>query len=543
MPCMWRYGGIVDAVTKKWIRSKADELAVEKGCYFDEAAGQHCVTFFEKHLRHTTGKWAGKPLKLLDWQRDEIVMPLFGWMNAEGFRRYRLAYIEVAKKNGKSTMCAGLALYLLTADGEEGAQVYCAAADRQQAGIVYRDASKMGRGSPLLHAHLKCTDSVKNIAYPGTGSFLRVISRDHYSAEGLNVHGLVFDELHAQKTRELWDTLRYGGAAREQPLIISITTAGWDRHSICWEQHEYAEKVLEGVVEDEAFFAYIRSAEADADWTDPATWAAANPSLGVTIDEGEMEQACIEAQSSPTKENAFKRYRLNIWTEQLERWLPMEAWDACFEGEDAPEPEGLCYGALDLSSTQDVTAFGLYWPETNQFRVWFWIPGDNAHERELRDRVPYETWAKQGYITTTEGNVVDYRFVRSAVVTLAEEYRPVEIGYDPWNARQIALAMQDEDELPMIEFRQGYQSMNEPCKRLEALVMAGDLRHDGNPVLRWMVSNVTVRQDPAGNIKIDKARSAEKVDGVVVLAMAIGCGLAGNVETESIYETRGLVFV
>jgi phage terminase large subunit-like protein len=528
-------------ITQAWTRSEADRKAVDRGCWFDLDAANHVVTFFEKFLRHSTGRWSGTPFTLQDWQKQDFLMPLFGWKRSDGTRRFRVAYVEIPKKNGKSTLCSGLSLYLLCADGEPGAQVFNAAADRDQAGIVFREAAKMIRSSPALKNRLNIVDSRKTTYHEASGSFLRALSAEAYTAEGLNISGLIFDELHAQKSRDLWDALRYGGASRKQPLLISITTAGWDRNSICWEQHDYAEKVAAGIIEDDAFFGYVRSADIKDDWTVQATWFKANPSLGVTIDLNEFAEACNEAKQQPTKENSFKRYRLNIWTEQAERWMQMDKWDACAGVVDVASLDGQpCYAALDLSSTTDATALVLYFPEQQSVLPFFWIPEENAHQRERRDRVPYLTWAKQGLIEMTPGNVIDYQFIRRRLNDLKTKYNILDVAFDPWNAQQISNQLAEEDGFSMIQFRQGFLSMNEPTKRLETLVLKRELIHGGNPVLRWMASNAAAETDAAGNVKLSKQRSTEKIDGMIALVMAIGRSMASNFAAASVYESEGI---
>jgi phage terminase large subunit-like protein len=511
----------------KHIRCKADKLAVARGCYYDPKAGDRVIEFFRKFLKHSTGEWAGRPFELLPWQADEVIRPLFGWKRADGTRRFRLAYIEIPKKNGKTTLCSGIALYLLVGDGEAASQVFSAACDRIQAGMVFQEARSMVRQSPELAFRLDCVDSTKRIVWKETGSVYRVLSGESRPNEGLNIHGLIFDELHAQPNRELWDALRYGGAARRQPMIVSITTAGYDRHSICWEQHEYASKVADGVIEDDAFFSYIRAAGPDDDWKLPSTWAKANPSMGITVNDVEMASACKEAQESPVKENAFRRYRLNQWTEQDVRWLSLDRWDKCAGRVDVDDLAGReCYIGLDLSTKKDITAavalFPPRSPEEKHVAICrMFIPSEFAQERERRDRVPYVKWANDGHITMTAGDVIDYDAVESALDDWLHKYEVVAIGYDPWNATSMALKLQERG-ANVLEYRQGYASLSEPTKELEKLVLSGRLIHGGHPVLRWMASNVCVESDSAGNIKPSKKKSTERIDGIVALIMALG---------------------
>jgi len=443
-----------------------------------------------------------------------------------------------------STLCAGLSLYLLIADGEIGAEVYSAAADREQAGIVFREAATMVRASRELADHVEVIDSRKRITFQRTGSYLQALSRESGSNEGLNIHGLIFDELHAQKTRDLWDALTYGGAARRQPLAIAITTAGFDRHSICYEQREYALQVLDGRIPDWTFFPYVCAADEGDDWTAPQTWAKANPSLGVTVKEGELAEACAEAQASPLKENSFKRYRLNIWTEQDVRFLQMNEWDACGS---AVDPEALrgrpCYAGLDLASTRDLNAFVLFFPDDgNAVLPYFWIPQDTARERERRDKAPYLTWAKEGLIELTPGNVADYDRIRARVNEIEEQYDIQEIAIDRWNSLQLQTQL-DDDGFTVVPFGQGMVSMSAPTKELERLILARQLAHGGHPVLRWMAGNISVKEDAAGNIKPDKDKSTEKIDGIVALIMAIGRAMVRKEGSDNVYDERGLLSV
>jgi phage terminase large subunit-like protein len=505
-----------------WVRSEADERAVLEGCWFDLAAAERVRTFFTKFLRHSKGQWAGKAFELLDWQWDRIVARLFGWKRADGTRRFRRGYIEVPKKNGKSTLFSVLSLYLLCGDGEAGAEVYSAAVDRDQASIVYNEAANMVEASPALSGRLSVVRSTKRIAFHRTRSFYKALSADVPAKEGLNAHAVLIDELHAQKTRELWDTLRYAGASRRQPLHLSVTTAGFDRLSICWEQHEYARQVLDGTIHDSAFFAFICAAAPEDDWTDPEVWKAANPSFGITLSADQFAEDCKEAQESPAKENSFRRYRLNQWTEQDVRWLSIEKWDAC-DGVPADLDGRTCYGGLDLSSTTDVTALALVFPNENgpfDVLVYFWVPEEGAKRRERRDRVPYGQWIREGFIEATPGEAIDYDRIRNQVKELGERYRIQSIAIDRWNATQLATQLHS-DGFEMVAFGQGFASMNWPTKKLEEVVLSGRLRHGGNPVLRWMAGNVSIETDAADNWKPSKKKSRERIDGIVALIMAL----------------------
>lgn len=534
----------MDEVTRKWVRSAADERAAAEGCWFDEAAGQYVVDFFSEFLRHTLGEWAGRPFDLQPWQRDDVIMPLFGWRRGDGLRRYRRAYIEVPKKNGKSSLCAGLALYMLVGDGEPRAQIYGAAADREQAGIVFQEAASMVAAAAELAARLETVRSTKRIVDHRTGSFYHAISADSYTNEGLNAHAIIFDELHAQRTRDLWDTLRYATASRRQPLTVSITTAGYDRETICWEQHEYARGVAEGTIQDAAFFGYIRGAAEDADWTRPETWATANPSLGVTIRQDDMAEACAEARQSARKENAFRRYRLNQWVGHTEAWLSSESWSRGAEPFDEAMLEGRrCYGGIDLARKRDLAAVVWVFPIGDSYYLAprFFLPRERVEEKERIDHVSYRSWARAGLVTLTDGDVIDYRVVRSRVLEDARRYRVAEIGYDPWNAELLCNQMLgDEDGLATIEVRQTFGSLGPATAEFERLLASGRLRHGGHPVLGWMAGHCVVREDANLNIMPSKRQSRSRIDGIVASIIGLGRALA-DAKPSSVYSSRGLI--
>ena len=534
----------------KWIRATADERAVLDGCTFDLARAEKVRTFFEKFLRHSKSPFAGQPFILLPWQWNDLIGPLFGWIRPDGTRRFRTAFCEIAKKNGKSTLGSGIALYMLMGDGEQGAEVYSAAADREQASIVFREAANMAEASPALMKHLVVTRSTKNITMPTTHSYYRALSAEHGTKEGLNIHGLLFDELHTQKTRDLWDTLTYGGAARKQPLKFAMTTAGWDRETICYEQYQYAKAVLSGENPDTSFFAYIAEADERADWTTETTWATANPSLGVTVHIEELAEACREAKASPRKENAFRRYRLNQWTEQAERWLPMESWNAGGTDDDPwqwrqdrlTELAGKsCTGGLDLGSTSDLTALALLFgddAEGYDLLPWFWMPEDGTKRKDTTYRDMYRQWIRDEWVIATEGDVADYERIRLDINAIVDQFGLYDLAVDRlFQGAQLCTDLQ-KDGLKVIAFGQGFYSMAAPSKRFEELVLANKIRHGNNPVMNWMASNVSVKTDPAGNLKPCKPEknSPLKIDGIVAAIMALGRAMEGGGPGISVYE-------
>lgn len=509
-------------------RLKKGQTLRDGAYWFDEDSADRAVTFFPRFLRHMKGEWAGQPFELTPWQRDEIVRPLFGWKRQDGTRRYRTVYVEVPRKNGKSSLGAGIALILLYADHEQGGEVYSAAADRDQAAIVFDLAKGMVQASPELRAISEIYR--RSIVVRRTGSAYHVLSADVKSKHGKNASGVVFDELHVQPNREMWDVLNTSTGARRQPVVIAITTAGYDRESICWEVHEYARKVQEKLIQDDSFLPVIHGAPEEADWRDQAVWRQANPGLGVSLKFDYLEQEARKAQETPSYQNTFRRLHLNQWTQQSERFIDLAVWNACAGAVDLEQLRGRpCFGGLDLSTTTDISAFVLLFPPEDDEaadRDWhvlpfFWIPEENIGKRVRRDGVPYDAWVRDGLIEATDGNVVDYEVIRKRVKDLSERHHIREIAIDRWNATQITTQLEG-DGLTMVPFGQGYKDMSPATKQLETLLLSKRLRHGGHPVLRWMADNLAVKQDPAGNLKPDKAKSTDRIDGIVALIMALG---------------------
>jgi phage terminase large subunit-like protein len=512
---------------------------------YDEALAKMAIDWFPRYLTHTKGKWAGVPFELLPWQK-EIIGKLFGTVKEDGTRQYSHVYVEIPKKNGKSETGAGIALKLLFSDNEPSAEIYSAAADREQAAIVFNVAADMVRGSPQLSKRCKVIDSTKRIVH-NNGGFYRVLSAEAHTKHGFNVHGVIFDELHAQPDRRLWDVLTQGtGDARRQPVYFTITTAGYDRHSVCYEQHNYALKVRDNPELDPTFLPILFYADDEDDWTDEKVWAKCNPSMGEIIPMEKIREACKKAHEVPALENSFRQLRLNQWVKQESRFIPMRHWRACPFSEDLDISGEVVYGAVDLASTTDLAAYILIHPAEDDFFdviPFFWIPEESMRERSRRDGVPYERWVDLGFVYATPGNVIDYQSIQKKVLELSEKYQVQEIAYDPWNATQFVQGLTDEG-ATMIPFRQGFPSMTAPTKELLKLILGHKLRHNGNPVLDWMADNVVVRKDPAGNLKPDKEKSTEKIDGIVALIMALDRAIRHEADPgESVYETRGLDFL
>ena len=510
----------------------------------DAQKAQHAVDFI-RCLKHTKGQWRGVPFDLLPWQ-DEIIRDLFGTVKETGYRRYNTAYIEIPKKNGKSELAAAVALLMTCGDGEWGAEVYGCASDRQQASIVFDVAVDMVDQCPALRKRIKPVMSVKRLVYKPTNSFYQVLSAEAYTKHGLNVHAVVFDELHAQPSRDLYDVMTKGsGDARLQPLFFLITTAGTDRNSICWEVHQKAMDILAGRKIDPTFYPVIYGTPDDADWGLEENWYKANPSLGHTIDIEKVRSAYQSARENPAEENLFRQLRLNQWVKQSVRWMPMHAWDECAFATDPETLRGrICYGGLDLSSTIDVTAFVLVFPpmdEKDKFIVlpFFWIPADNIAARVRRDHVPYDIWQQQGHLKTTEGNVVHYGFIETFIEELNTRYHIKEIAFDRWGAVQMVQNLEGMG-FTVVPFGQGYKDMSPASKELMKLTLEKKIAHGGHPVLRWMMDNVYVRTDPAGNIKPDKEKSTERIDGAVAMIMALDRAIR-NESPGSVYDGRGIL--
>ena len=512
---------------------------------YDEKKAVYVIQFIES-LKHTKGEWYGQPFKLLPWQRD-IVANLFGVIKEDGYRQFTTGYVEIPKKQGKTALGAALALYMLLADGEWGAEVYSCAADRAQASLIYQVAVDMIGLSPALKKRLKIIASQKRIVYPAMNSFYQVLSSEAFSKHGINPHAVLFDEIHVA-SRDMFNVMTHGASdARRQPLNFLITTAGNDRHSVGFEVHQKALDILEYRKVDASFYPVIYAATEDDNWTSPDVWRKANPSLDITVKEEKMKIACENAMQNPAEENLFRQLRLNQWVKQSTRWMPMEKWDACNFPVDPEELKGRpCFGGLDLSSTTDLTAFVLLFPPTNDdepFYVlpYFWLPEETLDLRVRRDHVPYDIWQKQGYLKTTEGNVVHYGFIEVFIEELSTLYNIKEIAFDRWGAVQMTQNLEGLG-FTVVPFGQGFKDLSPPTKELMKLILEGKIAHGGQPVLRWMMDNIYVRTDPAGNIKPDKEKSTERIDGAVALIMALDRAIR-NEKQGSIYDGRGILIL
>lgn len=512
---------------------------------YDKKKADRAVTFIE-NLCHTKGKWAGTPFWLLPWQ-EQLIRDIFGIVKPDGNRQFRTAFVEICKKVGKSELAAAVALYLLYADNEPSAEVYGAAADRQQASIVFDVAKQMVEMSPALMKRSKLMGATKRIVNYSNAGYYQVLSAEVGGKHGFSVSGLVFDEIHTQPNRQLYDVLTKGSSdARQNPFHFIITTAGNDRHSIAYELHTKAVDILEGRRVDPTFYPVVYGLKDDEDWEDEENWYKVNPSLGYTVDIERLRDAYREAKQNPADEITFKWLRCNMWVSSTVAWIPDAIYMRGNESIEAASLEGRdCYAGLDLSSTGDITALVLIFPprDENEKYVllpYFWIPEETIPRRVKANSVPYDIWEKQGYIMSTEGNVIHYDFIEKFIIYLSEKYHILEIAVDRWNATQMIQNLEGEG-FTIVPFGQGFSSMSAPTKEFYRLLMEGRIIHGGNPVLRWMAGNVVIDTDPAGNIKVTKAKSKEKIDGIVAAIMALDRCIRQEGQSGSVYDERGLL--
>ena len=508
---------------------------------YDPTKAERVIRFIETQCTHVKGELAKQPFILEQWQKDDIIRPLFGMVDAKGIRQYRTAFLMLPRKNGKSNLVAAIGLYLLFGEGEPGAEVVTAAADRGQAAIIHEIQKQMILNSPEMSK--RCNVYRNSIVLKRDASFIQAISADADTKHGFNCSAILFDELHSQPNRELWDVLNTSIGARRQPLVLAITTAGHDKQSICYEVYDYALKVRDGVIEDETFLSIIYEAPTDADIFDPKTWAAANPGLGVTIKTDYMTQQAAKAKALTTYENTFRRLHLNQWTSSEEKWLSDDDW---MSGVDAlPDLAGReCFAGLDLAATEDITALVLLFPMPDDSFVvlpFFWVTDSAVEKRRGRTGADYSAFVKNGNLRATKGNSTDYRVLFNDIVKLADQHKIKQIAFDRWNSSTIIPDLVDAG-LECLPFGQGFASMSAPIKNLEIVVRSGKLNHAGHPVLRWMASNVQAKRDPSDNIKFDKSKSSDKIDGMVALAMAMGSYMMSRESPsgESVYNERDI---
>lgn len=522
--------------------------------WFDQEAADKAVAFFPRHLCFTKGEWTGRPFELEPWQANDIIRPLFGWKRGDATRRYRRCYVWVPRKNGKTELAAGVAILALVGDGEPGGEVYSIASHEGQARLVFQQAVTMASKSPTLSGDLECFKS--SIYCPALNAGFKPLSGKAEGKHGFSASGLIGDEIHEWSSGDLYQFVHDSEDARRQPIEFLISTAG-RKGTYGEEVWDECQKILEGVIEDPETLVVVYAASPEDDWTNEATWAKANPNLGVSKKLDTMRANARRARQLPRLENHFKNYHLNIWTEQAVRWLPIDAvddegrrfgWDHCagpLGWRDLEKRlQGLtCFGGLDLSTVKDLSALVWFFPkqpglETPAMLARFWKPKDVLKEHARRDKLPYERWEKEGALVATPGNVVDYAFIQDQIFRDAETFQIARAGdseikqgegglaIDRWNATETAVKLQQEG-LPVVLFGQGFASMSPAAKELERLVMANGFHHGGHPVLRRHAQVVAVETDAAENIKPAKNKSTERIDGVVAGCMAIGIAAKG----------------
>ena len=512
--------------------------------YYDAEEAKRAVDFFPLFLRHLKGGMAGQQFKLLPWQ-EKITADIFGWKQvSNGRRKYRTVFIAVPRKNGKSTWLAGLGLYMLSCDAEESGEVYGAAYSRDQASIIYDIATGMVEADPIMSKKLLVRKHAKRIADLKTKSVYRVIAADSEGAHGFNASAILFDEVHTQRDRDLWDVLETSTGARTQPLTIGITTAGHDRSSLCWDLWMKARAIIDGNLEDDSFYPVLYAAEIEDDWQDPKVWAKANPSIGCGISLEYLQQQCDRAKQEPAFENTFRRLHLNQWTEQESRIIQMHEWDACQTDIDIQNYAGrTCYAGLDLSTTRDVTASSLVFPEEDggcAIFPYFWIPKDNIDKRAEKDKRIVRAFAVKGHVEVTDGNEVDNAYIASRIVEITQEFDLRMIGFDPWNATGVTQRLKElglPDQI-IVSMPQTFSTYNEPIKQWITMLGNKKFRHDGNLVFRWMASNAVGKEDANGNLRFDKGSSAEKIDGMTASAMGLALAIRNGLDV-SVYGKSG----
>lgn len=514
-------------------RYENDKKRIYEGLTLDKQAGERAIKFISS-LKQTKGVYAGSPLTLQPWQQF-LVFNLFAWKRADGTRRYRKAYIEVARKNGKSTLAAGIGLCGLFIDKEPRAEIYSAATTKDQAKIVFEEAKEM-----VKHCSLKNRINIfrNSLSYDSTGGYFKPLSSDYDTLDGLNPHISIIDEFHAHPTSGVLDVLDSAAGSRRNPLTFIITTAGFYRNYPCYAYRRNAINVLRGITEDDSLFAMIFTLDEDDDWTDSSVWIKSNPNIDVSVTRDYIEQQVNDALNRPEAQVNVKTKNLNLWTDSAATWILDSKWTAA-EDRSVDLTNCSCCGGLDLSNVSDITSLVLAFGEggKTQLLPFFWIPEETAYEKMQKENIDYQKWINEGYVKITPGNVVDYSFIKDDILKLSKQYNIISIAYDRWNSSQTVIDLQNEG-MTMHPFGQGFASMSTPTKAFEAGVLSKQITHDGNPVLRWMLSNVAIARDPFGNIKPDKSKSSQKIDGISAAIMAVGEKMSEF--KEDVYAHRGI---
>ncbi len=526
--CKW-----VRLAAKRHLNDRKKFASVRAPYKWDEWHANDVCDFIEK-MPHVEGEWDSASITL-EPPQIFILCVVFGWRRQDGKRRFSRAYIEMARKNAKSTFTAGVALYCLCCENEVGPQIVIGATTGDQANKVFLPAKKMVEKTVDLREAFEVQAWARSVTCGTTGGFMQPINAKASTQDGWNPHCAVLDELHAHKTRELFDVIRSAFGARKNPLLWMITTAGYNTLGVCFEQRTMVTKILDGLIEADHYFGIIFSLDEGDDPFDEEVWGKANPLLGVSVQLAELRGYSIEAKNSPESFGEFQTKRLNIWTNARKGHVNMELWKKC-DGEvdldtltDTP-----CWAALDLASTEDMNALRIVWRMPDgRYKTWgkVYLPEDTVIPRTERGNVPYQTWAQQGLITLTPGSVTDYDFIKRDIRWIAENFDLQGLAYDPWNALHLATQMQDEG-VPMIEFRQGMASFNAAMKEVDRLYTSRQLDHAGDPILAWNASNLIARRDANDNIAPDKKYSAEKIDGMVALIMAVALSLRKETTVE-----------
>ena len=515
------------------------ENALDKGWYFDRKAAIRAIGFIEK-LKHTKGKWAGQRFKLEPWQQF-ILWNIFGWMKADGTRRFRYVYVEIARKNGKTALSAGIGLYMLFADGEARPEVYSAATVKDQARICFSDAVEIVKKTDLKNYLSPYRNS---IVYELKGGTMKPLSSDYGTHDGLNPSCGIIDEFHAHKDSGMFDVIKSAFGARRQPLMFIITTAGFNKNGACYAYRSNVIKVLQGINEDDSLFGIIYTLDSKEEWDNPKMWIKSNPNLGVSVFPEYLSDQVNDAKNRPEAVRNVMTKNVNLWVDAEKTWILDDMWQKCIGTTDIESLRGCkCWGGLDLSNVSDITAFVLLFHENEKFQLlpFFWIPEDKMLEKIRKENINYDKWSSLGFVKVTAGNVLDYDFVKADILQIAEIYDLQSTAYDRWNASQTIIDLQNEG-MECSPFGQGYGSMGAPTKEFEKMVLTEKIEHFGNPVLRWMMASTVVKTDPAGNIKPDKEKSSQKIDGIVASIMALGEWMTAQAEEDNNpYNQRGML--
>jgi phage terminase large subunit-like protein len=524
------------------VKRHLDDLKNQKDCYFDPQAGMKAVKFFS-FLKHAKGRnFAGNTFELSPWQKfDTFVM--YGWMNERKNRRFRYGYIDIARKNGKTTLAAGHGLYLLVMDQEPGAEVYTVATKREQARICLDDARNITKSSKDLAEFAEVYQH--SVICPAMGSSMKSLSSDSNTLDGLNPHGVILDEFHAHKDDLVFNVMKSAMGARTSPLMLILTTAGFNRNVPCYRYRDTAIKVLNGTLTQDDQFISIHTLDPDDDYEDENNWVKSNPNLNISVNMDYLRGEFNEARNNPDQLYNFLTKNLNLWTDSAKTWITPDTWDACNLGIDDLEGAD-CYGGLDLASVRDTNALALRFQKPDgrcTYRLFFWMPEMNVLERVKDKGINYDVWIREGYLKETPGNVTDYDYIKKDIIDLCERYNVQGIGYDRWNSSQLVIDLIDQG-VKMEPVGQGYGSLSAPTKEFEKEVLTRKMNHEGNPLLKWHISNVFIQRDPADNIKIDKSKSSEKVDGAVACVMAKFMQMRVNKDDEidinEIYGNSGI---